>query len=150
MTNYTEHVKIVFPLPKDDDGYPPDDVESLWASPRLDGTFTIDNVPFFVRGVSSGDVVTAYSRCDRLIFGNLVSEGGHSTIRVLVSDESSAQQVREDLRNLGCSSELSHIPGLIAVDVPPSVRYAVIRTFLERGEAAGRWEYEEGCIAGRA
>lgn len=142
----TQHVKILFPL-EQTAGYPPHDVESVWAVPLGGGQYKIDNIPFFIRGVSSEDVVTAAERNGSLFYTGLVSERGHSTIRVLIADRDETEEVRAELRAHGCASEGTGIPGLIAVDVPPSVSYRELRQFLDEGERRGRWEYEEGCIA---
>ncbi len=143
----SDHVKIKFPLERDSNNYPPHDVESMWAVPLGNGTYRIDNIPFFVRGVSDEDVVSASKKDGELYYSGLVSEGGHSTVRLLLSNPEEAQTVRDELRARGCSSEGTNIPGLIAVDVPPSVKYGDVRPFFAKGEDAGRWEFEEGCIA---
>lgn len=49
--------KISFELEPDADGYPPDRRESLWASEEEIGLYRIDNIPFYAKGISSGDVV---------------------------------------------------------------------------------------------
>jgi hypothetical protein len=54
-----KHFKIAFPLDRDEDGYPPDDVETLWGWETKPGLYCIDNIPFFVKGISPGDVVSA-------------------------------------------------------------------------------------------
>ncbi|MDV5143157.1 DUF4265 domain-containing protein [Streptomyces sp. SBC-4] len=42
-----------------EDGWPPASVESLWAVDLGDGTVRLDNTPWFVRGVASGDIIQA-------------------------------------------------------------------------------------------
>lgn len=49
--------KVFFKLEPDDDGYPPVSVESLWAQENQDGTCVIDNIPFYTREATLGDVV---------------------------------------------------------------------------------------------
>jgi hypothetical protein len=142
-----DHVKINFRLERDSDEYPPQDVESMWAVPVGNDTYRLDNVPFFVRGVSSEDIVRAKQEDGLLFFASLVEPGGHSTVRVLIWNQHETQAVRDELRAMGCSSEGTNIPGLVAVDIPRSVRYAEVRDFLMAGEQNGRWEFEEGCIA---
>jgi len=34
----------------------------------------------------------------------------------------------------------------VAVDVPPSVPYARVKEFLDRGAEAGTFEYQEACL----
>jgi hypothetical protein len=150
MSDKIEHVKIVFPLVKDENNYPPDDEEAMWAIRQEDGAFRLDNVPFFVRGVSSGDTIAAVQEGARLVFRSLIGKGGHSTVRLLITDEIDTEAVRNELRQMGCPSELSHIPGFVAVDIPPEVLFGHIRKYLDQGEVNGRWEYEEACIAHKA
>ena len=54
--------------------------------------------------------------------------------------------VRAALRALGCESEGSDVPCLIAVDVPPDVRYSDVRALLEKLLAEGVLDYEEACL----
>jgi hypothetical protein len=58
MTSISDdRVKIHFRLEVDEDGWPPASVESLWAVDLGDGTIRLDNVPWFVRGVASDDII---------------------------------------------------------------------------------------------
>ena len=50
-------VKVRFKLDVDHDGWPPAESEGLWAEPLGDDTFRVDNTPWFVRNLASGDVV---------------------------------------------------------------------------------------------
>ncbi|HDS0921950.1 TPA: DUF4265 domain-containing protein [Stenotrophomonas maltophilia] len=50
-------MKVAFKLPRGHDGYPPVDWENLWAIPLSDGSYRVDNVPFYVNLISSGDVL---------------------------------------------------------------------------------------------
>ena len=72
MTGNSEnHVKVPFRLEVDEDGRPPASVESLWATDLGDGTVRLDNTPWFVRGVASGDIIRVEADDD----------GPHSTAR---------------------------------------------------------------------
>jgi hypothetical protein len=80
-----EHVKIRFEIERDENGYPPVSVEYLWAVPHERGQFRIDNIPFFVLGVSCDDIVDAQKdQTEMLRFVSLAVEGGHSTVRVIL------------------------------------------------------------------
>ena len=139
--------RVAFPLTRDAEGYPPADWEHLWAEPVGEMLFTLDSIPFFVRGVSVGDTVRAEWRDGMLVFRDVVDFAGHSTLRVVLFDMALRDALRHDLSGMGCETELSHSPALIAVDVPPSASLAALREFLASGEAAGSWEYEEGAVA---
>ena len=146
MTAEDEPKKILFRLPKGDDGYPPDDWESLWASEVEPGLFSIDNIPFFVRGVSWGDVVSAESKQDEWHFKQVVRPSSHSVVRIIVYEESDVETIRDELRGLGCDTEKSHIPGLIAVDIPPTTSYDEVVEILTRVASRELLDYEEASI----
>jgi hypothetical protein len=151
-----EHVKIRFEIQQDENGYPPVSVEYLWAVPLERGQYRIDNVPFFVLGVSCDDIVNAQKdQSGMLQFVSLASEGGHSTVRLILFENTRddaplserTKQLREKLRCLGCSTEQSHIPGLFSVDIPQSVSFLEVRTLLQQGASDDLWDYEEATIA---
>jgi hypothetical protein len=138
--------KVVFRLDQDEDGYPPDKWESVWALETGDGLYSIDNIPFFVKGISSADVVAAEQSGDELRFKELVRPSTNSVFRLYVSDVSQVQSARESLSALGCESEQSHIPKPIAVEIPGSVPIEPVAALFDRGAEAGLWEYEEGVL----
>ncbi|MFC9157849.1 DUF4265 domain-containing protein [Streptomyces bauhiniae] len=63
------YVKVHFRLEVDEDGWPPASVESLWAVDLGDGTVRLDNTPWFVRGVASGDIIRVDADHDRCRVG---------------------------------------------------------------------------------
>ncbi|MDI1436455.1 DUF4265 domain-containing protein [Polyangium sorediatum] len=137
-----EHVKILFDVESEDGTV---DLESLWAIPVSNG-YRIDNIPFYARGVACNDIVAATpDEGGMLRFSGLVTASGHSTVRLWFEDEADVPVVREQLRQMGCESELD-LPRLVAVDIPPAVSYKDVRKFLEQQEAARVFEYEEGCL----
>jgi hypothetical protein len=123
-----------------------DDIETMWAIKRDDG-YVLDNIPFYVKELALGDVVDARPDAEGVLwFSELVRPSGHSTIRLWFSGDEDRESVREALRRMGCASEVSDLPRLVAVDVPPEVPYEKVKAFLEQGERAGRFEYEEACL----
>jgi hypothetical protein len=125
------------------------EVESLWAIERADG-YEVDNIPFYAKGIASGDIVAARKDEDGLLwFADLIKPGGHSTVRLLLAREEDVSSVRERLRVMGCASEVSDVRRLISVDIPPAVDYESVRKFLDEGEREGHFEYEEGCLGQR-
>lgn len=122
------------------------EVESMWTVPVECG-WRLDNIPFYVRGVALEDIVCAVPGMDgELWYDHVLRPSGHSTVRLLFANEADVQEVRDQLRAIGCPSELSDLPRLVAVDIPPDVPYSFVRQKLQEWEGAGRIEYEEGCL----
>lgn len=86
-----------------------------------------------------------------LRFSSLVSPSGHSTARLWFAKglEADVQRVRQALRDLGCPSEMSDLPRLVAVDIPPAVPHANVHKPLDDYERRGAFEYEEACLGRR-
>lgn len=121
-------------------------VESAWAEPTAGG-YKLDNLLFYAKEYALGDVVEVEEKDGAKYVTGLLKESGHSLVRVLFHDLAIVQEIRNELAEAGCQSELSNLSNLIAVDIPASMEYAPIRTYLEAGEADGRWTYQEACIA---
>lgn len=138
-------VKINFRLEKDEDGYPPDDWEGIWASPLGGDKYEVDNIPFFVKGISCGDIIEAEKVGDLLQFQRLVTGFDNSTIRLIIYDLSQTEDVCRRLRGLGCSVEGSGTEGLISIHVPKK-HVNPVRHFIRAGFERGEWDYEEGVI----
>jgi hypothetical protein len=138
--------KIVFELEQDADGYPPDKWESLWGYEKENGYYCIDNIPFYAKGISSGDVVAVVPTEGRLQFERVVHPSGNSVVRLYVSDVSDMQATRDSFRELGCESELHSNPKFVAVEIPSAVTAYPVDELLEAGAKSGRWEYEWGVL----
>ncbi|GMU67322.1 MAG: hypothetical protein AMXMBFR36_35960 [Acidobacteriota bacterium] len=136
-------VKIRFPF-TDSEGK--EEVETLWTRSRDNG-YEVDNIPFYVKELALGDLVAAESDSDgALWYSGLIEASGHSTIRLWFSNKHDVQAVRNRLRNVGCASELSELPRLVAIDVPPNVPYSAIKELLDDWEKQGALEYQEACL----
>jgi hypothetical protein len=123
-----------------------DETETMWVK-ELEEGYEIDNIPFYVKELALGDVVAARPDASGVLwYSELIQPGGHSTIHLWFSREEDVEPERETLRQMGCASEVSDLPRLVAVDVPPDAPYEKVRAFLEQGEAAGRFEYQEACL----
>lgn len=144
----TNQVKIRFSF-TNSDGVA--ETETMWTLKQADG-YQIDNIPFYATELAFGDLIRAEPDDSELLwYAGLNSPSGHSTIRLWFSDEKHVQSVRANLKQLGCGSEISDLPRLVAVDVPPSVDYGtVVKTFLDEGERDGVFEYEEACLGSSA
>jgi hypothetical protein len=139
-------IKVFVPLQRDEDGYPPVDWEELWASRAGNGTYRIDNIPFYAPLLSHGDTVTAEDCDGRLVVSGVVGTEGHSTIRIVVFEDGLAPKMRAELGGIGCPSELSNAPNFFSVDVPPSVNYADVLNLIERYANVGAIDFEESSI----
>lgn len=135
-------VKVLLDIQRDDGST---ELESVWAI-QVETGYRLDNIPFYARGYAWGDVVAASLDPGGILRCNgLVSASAHSTIRLWFADEGQVQRVRDELRSMGCGSELDSAR-LVAVDVPRSVSYLVVRDYLEGQHRLGVLEYEEACL----
>jgi hypothetical protein len=142
-----DRVKIAFHLIRDAEDYPPADWEHLWAIPRGEDHFELDNIPFFAKEVAAGDLVAAQRDGeDQLIFERVIQSGGHSTVRVIMFDPDQKAAVRRELEKLGCETEGSHLPNLFAVDVPPEAAYTDVMNLLTGKASKDVLDYEEAAV----
>lgn len=124
--------------------------ETIFAKPLGGDRYEIDNIPFFAYDVALRDVVEAKRGADgALAAQRVVERRGHSTFRLLLAPTtglawSSPTARLKHLRDLGCRYERGMPDGnLIALDIPPKVDLAMVRTIAEEGMDAGAWSYEE-------
>jgi hypothetical protein len=142
-----DRVKLLFKLDRDENGYPPVDWESMWAISVSSDEFEIDNIPFYVRGISCGDVVRAKrSDAGEWLYVELIEASQNSTVRVFVSSPSEASFYIDSLVTMGCDCERSNITRLFTVHVPNGCALKPILEFLSKAESEGKLEYEEGAI----
>lgn len=143
MTN-PHRVPVLFSLGADDwHGHAS---ESMWTE-SLDGErFVVLNTPFFVKGLSLDDEITAVLTDEGYRFQEVTRRGGHSTYRIILkAGAAPASEEIARLRAAGCSWEEG--PGtLLAVDVPPAADIEEVYAALEVGAAAGIWDFEEGHV----
>ena len=131
--------KIYFQLEMDEDGYPPFDVESLWVSTIDKGVGIIDNIPFFVKGIALGDRV-AFD--DDFNFVAVEVPANNTTIRVYCPSWEKEVDIKNILKEENCSWELSHLPSLIAINVPNNRLEKVQSYLFERSDIEPLFEFE--------
>jgi hypothetical protein len=139
-------VKVFFALDPDENGYPPVKTESLWCIPTGRGTYTVDNVPFFVRDISLGDEIAAEKVGTLLHFSRLVHESQNSTLRVLLKRKEMSDAVRKRLEGFGCGTELMDRLSLVAVTMPPDARISEALSFLDDEQKEGNLGIEESAV----
>ncbi|KGI81362.1 hypothetical protein IL38_11860 [Actinopolyspora erythraea] len=142
------HVKIVVPLEQDEDGYPPIATESLWAVPVWDGEgYSVANIPFFASRLSCVDIVKAATDDERgLVFDRVLSGGGHSTVRVIIFDDTGMPEFKSRIRSLGCDYEVGHKDTFLAIDVPPEVSYDDMIDYIRQKFHEGVLDLQESSI----
>lgn len=135
------------------EGWLPHDREGLWAVPVGADTARVENVPFLQNGVAQGDIVRFATDGDGVHWavGQVAASGG-CTIRVLPIPDGplgrSATAVHERLSPFGLGGEAySEEFPLVAFDVPAHADLRSIKAMLNRGQDAGWWYFEEGCVS---
>jgi hypothetical protein len=137
-------VKVVFELKPSDWHYYT--TESLWALPRGDDRYQIQNVPFHAYGVSYDDIVLAKANYKGQLIVHAVSErGGHSTYRVILNPHTTEEEFErawKKLASMGSTYERA-TDRLIAIDIPPETDIYEAYAALESGENENVWGFEE-------
>lgn len=144
-------VKVVFELPRDDDGWPPAASEGLWAVTVTSDTVRLHNTPWFVRGVANGDLIRVRRSEDGQLWADERLEwSGRCAIRIIPFKAGplggSRRRVLDAFAPLGVTGEGIEQYGMVALDVPPDVDLAAVKRLLEDGTRDGWWDYEEGCV----
>ena len=123
--NNFDRVKISFRLEKEENGFPPATTETVWAKRISEDQYKIDNIPFYVRGISSGDIVSITNESGGLVYDKLLTPSDNSTLRIIIMDKNEKEETESNLRKyfikLGCVIEGSQ-SGMFAVEVPVSVK----------------------------
>ena len=135
--------KMTFVLEKDEDGYPADDFETVWVEQIGKITYRIDNIPFYITGVSPDDIVEG-EICDQtLMFRRLINKSEISVIRLIFFNLLESNRIIDKLVGFGCRWEGSHLKQLFSVEVPKLSDYNAIIEMLENEAASDILDYEE-------
>ena len=114
--------KITFRLKIDEDGYPPVSFESLWGISQGEHSALIDNFPYYIYGVSKGDVV-AFEIVEGECFASAVTaRGGHSTLRVFSEVFEQSEEIMQALREFGAACSKTKGLSLFVVDIPSEIK----------------------------
>jgi hypothetical protein len=76
----------------------------------------------------------------------LCKPSGHLTYRLFFENKNQVASVRETLRNMGCNSEGSHMPSLVAVDVPPTVDKTLLYQYLSELKNDEVLDFEDSTV----
>jgi hypothetical protein len=126
-------------------------VETLWAIPldRSAGLYRLDSIPFYGPPVASDDIFFAeYDQDEQaLTFREVREPSGNSIIQVILMEEPyNSKILRGKFMELGCPSEAAN-ERYFVVEVPASVKYEVVKEFLDNLQAAGQIDYAETILS---
>ncbi len=141
-------VKIHFRLEQDDDGYPPVEVESIWAiKGTVENEFVLDNIPFFIRTATVGDTIVALPDDQgNLWFLRTIRKSPNSLVRVVFFQPSAMEEIGAYLVGLGCDVEYFGSHNLLAASIPSSASFTEVQRYLAQESAKGIIDYEEAII----
>lgn len=141
-----KHIKVLFHLEQDEDGYPPFSIEGLWCKKASNDTYIVDNVPFYTYGISLGDEICVTEEDGEYHFQSIVNPSGNSTLRVHFNDKR-MQMVRDKLLDMGCKVEISNLPSFISINVPQEVSLKVVEDVLTNMQKeCDSLAYEHGVV----
>ena len=129
-----DHVRISFEL---ENTYFTE-VESIWALPHTEGGYVIDNVPFFVPGISVGDRVGAENIDGRLWATSVIAKGSCGTTRVMhysaypTGDLAAIEILVPRFCDLGADGEVAQDIPLLALCFSADRRSMELRAELHR------------------
>jgi hypothetical protein len=124
--------------------YDPDvGYENLWAATIGSGLYRIESVPFFVYGISAGDIVSAKPDSDGYLqFVAVESPSKNRTLRARAEEfavtDGKCKDLTRELDALGCTTETLK-PRVIAISVPTEVDLQAVTDLLTSKDVD--WEY---------
>jgi len=125
--------------------------ETMWAEviDTEKGYYKIDNIPFYVPMLASGDIVFAEYDNDQqmLSYRETVEHSGNSTIHIIImDDELEMPTLTKILVELGCSYEGMN-DKYLALEIPADVDYVPVKRILDQMETDENIGYAETCLS---
>lgn len=140
-------VKVFFKITPDSEGYPSIGAESVWArETNVSSEYEVDNIPFFARDATLGDVLFADTEDGILWFKKIIRRSSNSLIRVVFFDHNALDRLSGSLLQLGCQTEYSKDFNLLAISVPGTVHLNAVRSYLESEKEGGSIDFEEPIL----
>lgn len=129
--------KVLFALEVEDE-WPPVASEGVWCE-REGNSYRLVNAPFFIKGLSYGDVFEAEpDPVNEHIFDfKVIKESGHSLVWMLNNSDIDITQFKNSVLALGCSIEGLEQFSIYSIDVPLSIDKAEINDLLDTAEKTG-------------
>ena len=124
--------ELSFRLTKDGDGWPPVSVEHLRVRRLADG-FVIKSAPFFVKEISSDDVVNASFDSEGFVKKwHTVRRSNRTTIWLMETEDLDFSDILKQLLNLQCNIETIKTLRYHTLDVPDYVEIKKVDGVLDK------------------
>lgn len=112
--------KITFKLNQDMEDYPPLEFESLWGIQIKPHTYKVDNIPYYIYGVSKGDIILAIESNKQIQASYLLYRGGHSTLRVFAENKSDRIKIINYAKKMALSALVKKGAHYLLLTSPPA------------------------------
>ncbi|AQW95279.1 DUF4265 domain-containing protein [Elizabethkingia anophelis] len=122
-------------------------VETLWAEFKEDIKYQIKNIPFFASSLAFDDIITVEEENGDLHFHEIINASEHSTLQIVFFNEKEISRVIKDIELLNCSWEGMYSQKLLAVDVPPTVNYSIVKEYLTMQLNNNIIDFKESCLS---
>lgn len=112
------------------------------------GYFKLDNIPFYVPKIASGDIIWAeFKTMDGMLtYRKTIQSSGNSTIHVImVNDKYEADLIRKIFENHGCRSD--KVNNYFALEIPATMDYLPIKHKLDKLKSDQILDYAESCLS---
>ncbi|MFV0458561.1 MAG: DUF4265 domain-containing protein [Actinomycetales bacterium] len=139
-------VHVYVSLERDEDGYPPFDVEELDAIDLGGGEFRITSAPAFVYGLAPGDIVQGKKIAQdmRVWVVEVLRSSDNWLACIMPRDRYDIVDILEQFRLLGCDARVTQY-GLVTVVIPARVAVTPIMKRLQDGQdATCKWYFDLG------
>lgn len=121
-------------------------VEGVWCS-KKEEYYQIKNIPFFAPNLAYDDIIKVEEDDNELFFDEIILPSGHSTIQIIVFDLTKIKQILFNIESYGCGWEGMDNQKIISVDVPNTVDYLPLKSFLEKELSKKVLDYKEACLS---
>ena len=131
------------------DGYPPVSMESIWAEVTEEGYLKINNIPFYSKEVSFGDIVSGIQTEENyLLYDKTIIHSQNSTLRIVFFNEHQKfkDKILTKLIDLGCEFEAFNV-NFYAINIPIQVDIEEIYIFLDEFVETDDLDYDTGYLA---
>ena len=131
------------------DGYPPVSMESIWAEETEEGYLKINNIPFYSKEISFGDIVSVIQKEENyLLYDKTIIHSKNSTLRIVFFNENQKfkDKILAKLIDLGCEYEAFNV-NFYAINIPIQVDIEEIYNFLDEFMEADDLDYDTGYLA---